>query len=290
MQLSLITPVSHLWMSHLLPGRFCLANIALQYEDYLKYFIHEQSKGRGVILDNGVFEADCITEEEYFMVTIAIQPDIVVAPDEIGGNAIENFESAKEFIEKLEKAILAQKEIVCPHTQVMFVPQTPFNDVESFGQVIEQFIKEPKMNVLGICRDACYNAFNQVTHTIDQELNRFYFGIWLQKTGLLTQLQKTDKKIHFLGIGDQVHMLQHYWYVDSADTASFFWQATQGNIITPEGMLPTIYKRPAGYFGRTFQHIDPSELYVLVEENCNKAQYWNQKSIDYRNRQTGGRI
>lgn len=284
MELSLICPVAHIKHTQLLPGRFCIAPIALKYPAYKAYFINAAIDGYNVILDNGVFESDKVQDEDYINLARQIKPRVLIAPDSINAGAQANLAAGLEF------ALLVQSEelnaCLSEPIELMYVVQCKKDDQHGFWTALEDTLFGTTFQWIGICRDALYNAFAQYTHTDDQELNRFFFAARLQETTLRDDILK--KKWHFLGIGSRLNLVQHYWFVDAMDTASLFYQSTLRNSVTPEGILLGMLKRPKDYFVRDFGQ---DGLWLdRLEHNCRQALYWSQLADKARRRQLGGRL
>ena len=275
MELALICPVQHIEMTSILAGRFCIAPIALQHEEYRNFFIAAQD----VILDNGVFENHVIDYTHYAQLVDAIQPKVVIAPDIIGGDADENFRCSLRAAKQLKQDF--------PDIQVMFVPQCRRGDFLGFENALDTCADEVAFDYIGICRDAVYNAYGQFTNTKDQELNRFYFAAVTNSSGRITRLLEAGKKFHFLGIGDHIDLIQYYWFVESMDTASLFWQSYLGQELQ-NGLLPTCLKRPKDYFTRPYPTSE--NLNMLIEENCIKAQQYADMATALKGDITQGRL
>ncbi len=288
MQISLITPIAHLDYSYLLPGRFCIASIAAKHMDYRKFFRDASYAGYTIIMDTGTFEDNLISQERYLELILEIQPDIVVAPDIIGGDTFEGFETAVAFAKRVEACWLAKAEQVSKSTPaIMFVPQCIRGQTYVFEQVLDAFLDEGSLQWLGVCRDAVYNAYGHFTQTKRQELNRFYFASRLQALPVFEALREAKKKFHFLGVGERIDMLQHYWFVDSMDTTAPFWQGYLGaNAIA--GILPTIMKRPYDYFTRPYPGLEETES--LIKHNCLILACYANKALDLRKDKEGTRL
>jgi len=292
MELSLITPITHLDYSYLLSGRFCLASVAFEYPEYLEFFVDASNNNYNVILDTGTFENETLNINDYLRLVQQIVPTIVVAPDIIGEETSVGWERACNFNCLLKERWQGEKIYdgtgrERPVPEVMYVPQTKRGDLVSFEHVLELVVYEPRIKWIGICRDAVYNAYGQFTQTKNQELNRFYFASRLQQLPVFKKLREAGKKFHFLGVGDYVYMLQYYWFVDSLDTASFFWQGYLGNVVTDDGILATLMKRPKDYFTRPFPNLDPDSEQGLsrqdkIHYNCVVAAQYANMALDLR--------
>lgn len=289
MLLSLITPIKHLKWARLLPARFCIATIAERNKQYAAWFsIGQVEEGRQVILDNGVFEGSKLSDTVYLSVSDYIRPTILVAPDTINAPAEKNWDAACDF-----HKLFAETEMPStPHSpELMFVPQCEKGDYVGFKEVLHKVITDFRFPWIGICRDAVYNAFSDVTHTDDQELNRFYFSCWLQRKGLLEEAFENKKHFHFLGVGDALWMLKHHWYVASMDTASLFTQAAWGNTISPDGRFTEHVQRPPDYFYIDLDLLGPeSDWQGALRTNCKVALKYAHKAEVLRRNIMGGRI
>lgn len=283
MQLSLITPISYLKYTNLLPGRFCVAPIALQQPDYLRYFSVASAQGYKVVLDNGIFEDAQVSVEDYIELARRIKPRVLIAPDTINADACANYKASDEFVAQWH----TEKEDLDYAPELMHVIQCRKDDDEDFWHVLKTILDDPAYQWIGICRDAVYNAFSQYTQTEDQELNRFFFACRLQEM-IPNNQELRKKKWHFLGMGSRLNLLPYYWFVDAMDTASLFYQATLGNVVTDEFILPGNLKRPPDYFIAQFLHEE--EWVHLLQHNCNSALGMAQLADKNRRKILGGRL
>ncbi len=284
MELSLITPVKHIKLTALLAGRFCVAPIAIRHKEYMWYFVKAAEAGYKVILDNGVFESNKVQDEDYIDLARQIKPRVLIAPDEINLGAGANYDATLKFIDLVttEELDNSLKEPV----ELMHVIQCEKNGDAGFWKVLDCVMCNNDIQWIGICRDAVYNAFAQYTHTEDQELNRLYFTARLQEMHGPAEIVR--KKWHFLGIGNRLELIRHYWFVDAMDTASFFYQSTLGNHVTKEFFMPGVLKRPRDYFIRDF---GPEERWIeALEFNCLQALVVAQQADVRRRRILGGRL
>jgi len=285
MELSLICPVKHIEWTKLLPGRFCIAPVALKHEVYRNYFADAAIAGYKVILDNGVFEGKRLQEDDYIGLARLIKPRVLVIPDIINAGVDANYGEALSFIElvKVEELNNSLYEPV----ELMFVVQCEKDDTEGFWRVIDRAMMNEDIQWIGICRDAIYNAFSKWTHTEDQELNRFFFAAQLQKREY-GAANISSVKWHFLGIGAHLDLLQYYWFVDAMDTASLFYQSTLGNMVTAEGIMTGELKRPKDYFVRDF---GPEEEWTdFLRGNCITALAFAQQADALKRHILGGRL
>jgi hypothetical protein len=285
-KLCLITPADKecLTLTEHLPGRFCIASQLKNSIEYWNYFHAAAKKGYEVILDNGVFENDIIEDQELIDFACNMNVSILVCPDIIGGDIEENWERTLDFIERAKRTQYPGR--------FMHVPQCPPDKHLELMDFLDMFTYDSRnvpeeLTHLGICRDALANAFRQWTHTEDQELNRLFFGYTLESDGLLEPLIERFK-FHFLGLGDNLWALQYYWYVDSVDTASLFWQGYQGMSVSTNGVLATLTKRPKDYFTRKYQ-LSEDEKYQITR-NCYYAQKYSDMAGELKRKLRGGKL
>jgi len=260
MELCLITPAKHTSWMRLLPGRFCLANI--KDEMYIRAFKEASKEGYDVVLDNGAFEDALVDDSTYLAVARTIQPKVLVAPDLMNADSQANLICAFGFAERVIASEL--------DTELMFVPQCERGNTYRYRKSIEAAIESDKFQWLGICRNSCFNAFGQYTHTLNENINKFYFGVWAAQNGILETARSKGIRFHLLGVGGDIFMLKYLWWIDRADTASLFYQATLGEKVSPCGMLSEAVSRPPDYFQRNFG-ADHTWRAVLVH-NCYEAQ------------------
>lgn len=300
MELSLIVPPTvkeFEALTGLLSGRFCLANV--EDEKYRKYF--EYTPQHNLILDNGVFEESLVSNIGLLKLSQQLRAQVLVIPDLIGGTVENNQKHAIRFIldrkEFLDKARETDDGCWDDAADLMFVPQCERGDINGFWNTLDWAIDNADIGWIGICRDAVRNAFHNITHTDDQEINRLYFAILLQHNDILSKAQEKRKKWHFLGIGDNYHLIEHYWFVDSMDTASAFWQGYNG-VRAENGRLISDLKRPKDYFTRSYfdlvtrRHGSDGKYCIrdIIEQNCKELQRYADKATKLRRQIEGGRI
>lgn len=282
MELSLITPTAYMEMTKLLGGRFCIAPIARDNKAYFDFFLHASQEGYKVILDNGVFESDRMDAGAYIDLAIALDAKVVVAPDMIGAPIDVNRKVCLEFAAALKRAW----PVGMKPPALMYVPQCSpgAGACDQFYEEIDWALcSQDAFDWIGICRDAVYNAFKDITYSTDQEINRLFFVQraieYFSKKAIL------GKHWHFLGLGQQLHLIQHYWFVDSMDTATLFYHATCDNMVA-EGFLPPLPRRPKDYFKmQAFNEFEP-----LVEFNCRAAKIYADKADELRHTILGDRL
>lgn len=263
MELALITPATarHLDASYLLPVKFCIAPVALHETLYKTFFQDCVKRGYTVILDNGVFESTIITDKDFFQLITEIQPTTVCIPDRIGSPAFDNLFNARQWKQQWEES--KQYASLKTKPKLMFILQCEVDATVDFEDVIRDAVSSGDFDVIGLSREAAYFAYGKWTHSSEQEINRLYAVQRLQQIGIVQESIKLGVGWHFLGIGEHVDLIQYYWFVDSMDTASFFFNNTHDEAI---GSI----KRPSDYFTRTFTHVDME----AVKRTCDQAQVY----------------
>lgn len=278
MELSLICPILHIEWTKLFAGRFCLAPVALRTDEYYHYFKNAAADGYKVTLDNGIFEDNKVKDNQYIDLARELGVHTLVIPDTINSSAIANCAEALKFINLVNG--------ITDEFELMYVPQCHKGDTVGFWSLIARALDNPDIQWIGICRDAVYNAFAADTHTEDQELNRFFFASRLQEKYHTETILR--KKWHFLGMGANIDLLQYFWFVDAMDTASLFYQATLGNKVTNECILPGDLKRPKDYFIKDFS--PEHEWADTLKYNCWAALDAAQRATANRRKILGGRL
>ena len=264
MELCLIAPAPHVRQTYLLPGRFCLANVIdNSRSEYQEFFSDSSDAGYEVVLDNGAFEGELVSNELYVEVAQRIRPKVLVVPDLLNADSQMNYNYALAFVADY------LKELPDPKPQLMYVPQCKRDETAEYCRVIKKAIVSDQFHWLGICRNSCFNAFGKYTHTEDEAINKFFFGAWAEREGIFALAREKDVRFHLLGIGGNVGMLQHLWWVDRADTASLFFQATLDQRVSEDGILADFVSRPPDYFRRDFG--PPSEWLQALGHNCHEA-------------------
>ena len=203
---------------------------------------------------------------------------IVVVPDLYGGNAEDNFKKGLAYKEKFPN----------PPYLLMFVCQTAAKsqawpqEEESFWRILKEATEI--FHFVGIPRIATHNLYSDKAKTMSQELLRFIFSHELQKR--IPQNELEYRNFHLLGVGDELHMLEHFWWVHSMDTASLFWQSWVGNRVSCDGLLHSIIARPKHYFHLERKDFPPNFKDIL-KKNCEAAMKYASKAKELRRHVTG---
>jgi hypothetical protein len=268
MELALITPPSFVEYTRLLPGRFCIGSVAARHNTYRDFFKVSAACGYHVVLDNGAFEGELLNFPTLHELACEIGATVVIAPDIYGGDTQESLSLSQRYLDEyLGKA---------PYSLMLVLQSAP-------GMVLVVEDLPSGFEWIGFPRILAHNLYARQTHCSKQELLRFLLSADLQASATFGALRK--RKIHFLGLGDELFMLPHFWWVDSIDTASLFWQAACGNRVTEDGFLHTRISRPSNYFALT-RTLDPG-FEDCLEHNCKCALEWAEKANERRREITG---
>jgi len=270
MDLSLITPPAFVEYTSLLPGRFCIGSAAVCNNRYRDFFKKSAAQGYRVILDNGAFEGNLLAPSMLHELACEIGAAIVVAPDIYNGDTQESLSLSQRYLDEYlgEASYSLMLVLQCAPGQILI------------DEMIEGLPKG--FDWIGLPRILAHNLYARQTHCNKQELLRFLLAANLQSGAAFGKLR--ERKIHFLGLGDELFMLPYFWWVDSIDTASLFWQAMCGNRVTKDGFLHTRISRPSNYFSLT--HAGP-QFESCLEHNCKYALEWAEKANERRREITG---
>jgi hypothetical protein len=271
MELSLITPPAFVEYTELLPGRFCVGSVAARDNKYRDFFKESAKKGYCVILDNGAFEKELLSFNALRELACEIGASVVIAPDIYGGNTQESLALSQRYADEFLAKV--------PYSLMLVLQCAP-------GQILIDEMLEGLPSVfswIGFPRILAHNLYARQTHCSEQELLRFLLSSDIQTSAAFDALRK--RKIHFLGLGDELFMLPYFWWVDSIDTASLFWQAACGNKVTEDGFLHTRISRPSNYFSLT--RVSGPGFVDCLEHNCKRALEWAEKANERRRTITG---
>jgi hypothetical protein len=264
-KLSLITPPAFVEYTELLPGRFCIGSVAARNDRYRDFFKTSAKQGYHVILDNGAFEKELLNFTELHELACEIGASVVIAPDIYGGDTQESLSLSRDYADRFAGAPYSLMLVLqCAPRQVL-IDET-IEGLPSF------------FSWIGLPRILAHNLYARQTHCSEQELLRFLLSSDIQTGTAFDALRK--RKIHFLGLGDELFMLPYFWWVDSIDTASLFWQAACGNRVTEDGFLHTRISRPSNYFALT-RAMNPG-FENCLEHNCKCALEWAEKASERR--------
>jgi len=220
-KLCLISPTSGLeQFASLSDGiHLTLAHLISKTNKYTKYYkARKRVYGDELIMDNGAFEfKKPLSTDEIVEKAEILEPDYVVAPDYPYESWEKTVESTLKFIEDLKKRGLAGK------YRIFAVPQSEIGDIKGWLKAFLRFQQIPEIDMIGMSILALPTAFCKETNSIEIETNRLYATKYLKNKGYVG-----NKKLHYLGGGDKIHLLSQYDIAYSLDTSSPIWHGFHG--------------------------------------------------------------
>lgn len=263
-KLCLLPPTYYIEYANLLPGRMAIASAAAKSVAYTEWFAKEVQRGKTVMLDQGVYEKDCVPIDIYLDIAARIRPTVLIVPDTIGSGLKKGYRNACAFADHV-RDIYAW--FSAYEHELMYVPQaSEIDTLDDFKRHMVQIAQDGIFKWIALAFDTPKNLW-RFHYPQDEEMLRFAFIQWMRGEGILD----LPFKWHLFGVGDRVETLQHYSFAESADTASFFWQAAEYGATIKEGLLSSAHKRPVGYFERVYSRQEESVWKTLVEKNCRLA-------------------
>ena len=245
MKLCLISPIAGLrkYATQSEGVHLALVHLVEESKEYADFYRERSMMGDRIILDNGAFEFGhpCPTDR---LIDAAdkIKAHVLVAPDYPGQAWEKTLVSTEDFCNEVRKT---------PYT-VMGCPQSVVGDwrgwLESFRQMATI---DSKLSHIAVSILATPNAFGGlVGSTKDIELCRLMATVLLKDAMDQRHLNFQGKKLHYLGAGHRLDLLQYYDIADSLDTSSPVWHGW--NYIAysygylPEGKI----KKPVDFHAR----------------------------------------
>lgn len=232
MKLCIISPTSGLQEYATQSEGVHLALIHLVETDpvYAQFYLEQSKKGDVVIMDNGAFEfGKPASTDRMLRAAEKIQASVLVAPDYPGQLYQKTIDSTRKFAD-----------VVRPMGQytVMGCPQSVPGDVEGWIEGVDQMSLITGLSHIGVSILATPTAFGpRVGIYNDIELCRllatFTLKTWIQGG----DLELRGKKLHYLGAGHRLDLIQYYDIADSLDTSSPVWHGWNG-IGYEHGYLP----------------------------------------------------
>lgn len=232
MKLCLISPMAGLQKYAMQSEGVHLALVHLveQSKEYVDFYRSRSEAGDTILLDNGAFEFGfpCPTDR-LIKAAEKIKAHVLVAPDYPGQPWEKTLISTEDFCNEVRKTPYA----------VMGCPQSEIGDwrgwLESFRQM---GTIDSKLSHIAVSILATPNAFGGlVGNHKDIELCRLMATVLLKDSIKSKHLNFQNKKIHYLGAGHRLDLLQYYDIADSLDTSSPVWHGWNG-IRYDYGFLP----------------------------------------------------
>lgn len=257
MKLCIISPTSGLQKYATQSEGVHLALIHLVEEDaeYRRFYLERSLAGDKIILDNGAFEFGMpCSPDRMLMAADKIKAHVLVAPDFPGQDYQKTIDSTMAFCEILKHDDYA----------VMGCPQSEVGDVEGWLKGVDAMTQMDKLSHIGISILATPNAFGPTLGNVkDIELCRL-MATFMLKTFLKSgDLDLRGKKLHYLGGGHRVDLIQYYDIADSLDTSSPVWHGWNG-IAYEHGFLPNGKLKKAVDFSAPL----PPQIYLdMIDHN-----------------------
>lgn len=232
MKLCIIAPTSGLQQFASQSDGVHLALIHLVESDpvYTQYYLERSLAGDKIILDNGAFEFGFPCSAERMIVAAdKIKAHVLVAPDYPGEDFEKTVDSTKEFCD-----LLRNEEYTA-----MGCPQSVVGDFEGWMASVQRMADMPaKLSHIGISILGTPNAFGPLLGNVkDIELCRFTANMLLKMWLKADPDALNGKKLHYLGGGHRVDLIQYYDIADSLDTSSPVWHGWNG-VAYEYGFLP----------------------------------------------------
>lgn len=203
-------------------GAFMIAPWLCDNEPYRKQQEELLRQGAFSILDNGAFEGAPLKQEDLtdIMEALPRYPDVLVLQDNLDCDAKESKARAIEHYGHLR----TQFENI--PFELMYVPHVrPKEGVQGLMGLLD-WAHDPSqswISWIGIPRATVNNAYSPYTQTEEQEVNRLVFVNDMMQVMPHLLITEKRKKWHFLGMGADINLIRHFWFVDSMDTASLTW-------------------------------------------------------------------
>lgn len=241
MDVCLIVPPAHIEVTRAFQGRFCIGSVALRnrrYRDFFRYAAREE--GLIVILDNGEYEGERLSDDDLLRLADYIDASLVVAPDRIGCPAWENLKMQLAFQRKCQRP-------------TMFVGQlNPEGGEEERRAFFETFqIALDAFPAVSIGPKAVSWLYGKDPVRDDSNRCKCQFDFWLRQI-------PHSNYVHFLGLDDEYMWLQYWKTPNSVDTASLFWQVMEASVeelpyLFDEEGFHSRRRRPENYFEKEYE-------------------------------------
>lgn len=268
MKLCLISPVVGLqqYATQSEGVHLALVHLVEESQEYADFYRQQSEKGDVIILDNGAFEFGfpCPTDR-LIKAAEKIKAHVLVAPDYPGQAWEKTLISTEDFVNEVRKT---------PYT-VMGCPQSLVGDwrgwLESFRQMATI---DSKLSHIAVSILATPNAFGDlVGNAKDIELCRLMATVLLKDALKKRHLNFQGKKIHYLGAGHRLDLLQYYDIADSLDTSSPVWHGMNG-IRYEYGFLPDgKIKKPVDFLCK-----DQGGCTQIIQSNILDLKMWARKA------------
>ena len=290
MNIVVISPINDLNISENIDNQYMVLAWLLQEEPkYLDYFKKIHSKHDCyVTLDNGLNEGRLVKGQELVDLAVAINADEVITPDVY----MDGFHTVQETSLFLNNHLEELKDI-----NVMAVPQG--NDKPSFTACFSTFLRDKRINTLGVGYRNLYEAFKPEMEGMTNEdwkqfgiknveslrsaikESTFYYTVsrlyFLKKYVDFGALKEHNKNIHLLGLWNPFELSlyndifteEEMSYIRSCDSAAPN-QAAQAGVTIDPGFGVT--DKPAAYLD--FKSKMTKDQVELAFKNIEQIRSW----------------
>jgi hypothetical protein len=249
---------------------FCLAHIAEENEQYLKFYQKQVALGRLCILDNGVFELNHAIETSRIMqIYEKLLPAgnvILVAPD-AHGDGQKTIYNIKNFIQEVGPQENRRR--------IMGVVQG--RDLEEWLWCYDQLAHNPDIEVIGTPYILNFPVLNlslsKPSAVISKTKTQMFSRIKLYEI-LMERNKLCDKPHHLLGTSDpyELYFQSAIPQIQTVDTSTPIVQALSFKHLSAHGFFNQEEKeqRPPNYFSFTLNE----EMFKICDHNIFVTKIW----------------
>lgn len=197
-----------------------------RYRDF--YYNLPRDEHSCIIMDNSAFEMykagrPMYPSDKLIEMGTVSNADYIVMSDYPGEHELKTIEAAKQMAPQLREAGFG----------TFFVPQSRVNDVEGLLDAFAWASTSPHVDYIGVSILAVPNAYGvEKGNKLQRFLSRWWFMRRLDKEGILNDIIRNGKKIHFLGMVDgpnEIALVEQYrWLIDTWDSSAAVWLGLNG--------------------------------------------------------------
>jgi hypothetical protein len=238
-----------------------LAHLAEEDETYARHFKEDKTKIK--ILDNSAFEMykrglPMYDSSKLIGVGHKVGADYIVLSDYPNEPSTKTIEAAKELAPQFRAAGFG----------TFFVPQSKQGDIDDYISAFEWAANSSIVDYIGVSILAAPLAFNaEKGNNLQRFLSRWHVMKILEKTGILSSIQKSGKKIHFLGMVDgpnEISLVSEFLYtIDTWDSSAAYWYAINNKYFdrSPTGSFLGKFEKEVDFSRKRSN--DPNEEYFI---------------------------
>lgn len=200
--------------------------------EYCEYFKKRAEEGYFVLMDNGAYEKELLSNDMLLEIVNYIKPTCLVAPDVLR-NAKATLEKTWSFFESHEYAKMPKK------LQIMAVPQ---------GQTLDEYLEcyrifafDFRVDLIGLNFVSNFNLPGKESadhKDFEQMNNRIALVKYLDHNNLVNK----EKKHHLLGLSSPLelnHQKSYDWIFSNDSSCAFIHGATGVKVNPEEGLIDT---------------------------------------------------